>query len=98
MYVLTLILGKGFLNYRLKREDLDSNTDALNLNLLSAVENGFDAEVLALLQNGASTEVLNSSGLTPLIVATMKDHNEIIKILLDHGANTMFRDSRGIFK
>ena len=56
--------------------------------LLTATETGNAGLVRQLVECGASLEVCNSDGLTPLQIATNRGLTEIRQILLDHRAKT----------
>lgn len=63
--------------------------------MLGAAEAGDAAEVERLLHSGADPNLNDKLGWTPLAIATNKDHPEVVKLLLDHGADVAYRDILG---
>ena len=57
------------------------------LALFDAAEKGDTARVQALLAHGGSAKVQAPNGLTPLIIASMMNHPDTVKLLLDRGAD-----------
>ena len=55
--------------------------------LFDAAEKGDTARVQALLAHGGSAKVQAPNGLTPLIIASMMNHPDTVKLLLDRGAD-----------
>ena len=55
--------------------------------LLYAARNGCYECVDALIATGADVNVPTPEGVTPLMLALDNDHNDVAKLLLDHGAN-----------
>ena len=66
----------------------DSNED-----LLAASRAGDLAAVKASIQNGATLETKTPYGQTPLYLAAMNGHEEVVRLLLDKGANVDVRDT-----
>ena len=48
-----------------------------------------------LLEGGANPNAQNSAGMTPLIMGAMFN-SELVKVLLEHGADASHRDARGL--
>jgi cytohesin len=64
--------------------------------LLKAAENGNLIKVQTALENGANPNAKNNNnGSTPLHIAAYKGHVEIVKILLDRGADLNAKDNTG---
>jgi len=57
------------------------------LALFDAAERGATPKVKALLDKGVSAKVQAPNGLTPLILASMMNHPDTVKLLLDRGAD-----------
>ena len=57
------------------------------LALFDAAEKGDTTKVKALLNRGVSARVQAPNGLTPLIIASMMNHPDTVKLLLDRGAD-----------
>ncbi len=51
--------------------------------------------VKAFLDKGANIEVKNDAGATPLIFASVKGHPDVVKLLLERGANVNARTNTG---
>jgi hypothetical protein len=66
----------------------DSNED-----LLSAAREGNLAAVKAALTNGAAVETKTPYGQTPLYLAAMSGHEDVVRFLLDKGARVDIRDT-----
>ena len=49
----------------------------------------------SLLESGAKTDMTDPSGNTPLHLAVMKGHADVVKILLDHESNIHAKNSQG---
>ena len=64
-----------------------------NEDLLSASRNGDLASVKALLGAGADLEAKTAYGQTPLYLAAMSGHDDVVAYLLDKGASTQVRDT-----
>ncbi len=62
--------------------------------LLQAVENDDLSNVENLLQQGVDLNTRDASGLTPLMVASGRGNAELVKILLDAGADLFAVDTR----
>lgn len=67
---------------------------ALTRRLITAVYEGRSRKVETLLQRGASPCAADESGETPLYLATVSGHTEIVRLLLEAGA-TPDTESRG---
>lgn len=65
------------------------------VSLHEAVEEGNTRLVQAHLEHGTDTEALNASDETPLLVASSKGYKEIVRLLLDKGANVHARNYFG---
>src|ERR1700730_5512106 len=64
-----------------------------NEDLLSAARSGDLAAVKAAIEGGAALETKTPYGQTPLYLAAMNDHEEVVRFLLDKGASTDVRDT-----
>ena len=64
-----------------------------NEDLLSASRSGDVAAVKTALANGATLEAKTPYGQTPLYLAAMNGHEEVVRFLLDKGASTDVRDT-----
>ena len=62
---------------------------------LDAAEYGDTKTVRLFLVAGMNPNVKNSSGITSLIYAAMRGHTEVVKALLDHGAEVMGQETPG---
>jgi len=61
--------------------------------LLAAARKGDLDSVKALCQKGASLETKTPYGQTPLYLAAMNGHDEVVRFLIEKGANTDVKDS-----
>lgn len=64
--------------------------------LTSAVSSGDESAVSALLSNGADVNVTSSGGRTPLILAVIYGHTNIVQQLVRAGADPQQRDDLGL--
>jgi hypothetical protein len=65
----------------------------LNDDLLSAARKGDLAAVKALCEKGAAIETTTPYGQTPLYVAAMNGHDDVVQFLIDKGANVDVKDT-----
>jgi len=65
----------------------------LNDDLLSAARKGDLASVKVLCEKGAAIETTTPYGQTPLYLAAMNGHDDVVQFLIDKGANTEVKDS-----
>ncbi len=65
-----------------------------NMQMLQAVENDQLAAVEAMLRQGASPNVRNEAGLTPLMIASGQGNAAMVKLLLDAGADVFTVEPR----
>jgi ankyrin repeat protein len=65
----------------------------LNEDLLSAARKGDLAAVKALCEKGASIEAVTPYGQTPLYLAAMNGHNDVVQFLIGKGARTDVKDT-----
>ena len=65
----------------------------LNQDLLDAARQGDLAAVKSLLERGAALETKTPYGQTPLYLAAMNGHADVVTFLLDKGASTEVRDT-----
>jgi hypothetical protein len=65
----------------------------LNDDLLSAARKGDLASVKALCDKGAVIETTTPYGQTPLYLAAMNGHDDVVRFLIDKGANTEVKDT-----
>ena len=70
-------------------EDFGSES---NTALTYAARDGFTEIAQLLVDSGADINWIDGEGVTPLILASFKDHIEIVQLLLDHGANGAITD------
>jgi hypothetical protein len=61
--------------------------------LLAAARKGDLASVKALCEKGAAIEAKTPYGQTPLYLAAMNGHDEVVRFLIEKGANTDLKDS-----
>jgi len=66
----------------------------LDFQLMQAVENGDLSTVESLSEQGANLNTRDSSGLTPLMIASGHGNSQMVKLLLDAGADVFAVDSR----
>ncbi|MBO7605741.1 MAG: ankyrin repeat domain-containing protein [Elusimicrobiaceae bacterium] len=66
-----------------------------NVKFLDFCHLGDEYKVRELLHKNIDINVQEENGLTPLIVAAQAGHIEIVKILLEAGANPYITDNRG---
>jgi hypothetical protein len=65
----------------------------LNDDLLSAARQGDLASVKGLCDKGAVIETTTPYGQTPLYLAAMNGHDDVVRFLIDKGANTEVKDT-----
>lgn len=65
----------------------------LNEDLLTAARNGDLATTKTLIEKGAALEAKTPYGQTPLYLAAMSGHDDVVRFLLDKGANTDVHDT-----
>lgn len=63
-----------------------------NTALTYAARDGFTKTARLLIDHGADVNWIDGEGVTPLILASFKDHIEIVQLLLAHGADVTIRD------
>ncbi|MEM1253681.1 MAG: ankyrin repeat domain-containing protein [Cyanobacteria bacterium P01_H01_bin.21] len=63
-----------------------------NIALTYAARDGFTEIARLLIDNSADVNWIDGEGVTPLILASFKDHIEIVQLLLDHGADRAIKD------
>ena len=64
---------------------------SLDEQVFRAIENADSAALAQLLAQGARVDAQNDHGYTPLMAAVGLGHTEMVKLLLDHGANPALR-------
>ena len=79
------------------RSQLDKGTDPnlvynTNTALTYAARDGFTEIARLLIDHGAEVNWIDGEGVTPLILASFKNHIELVQLLLDHGADATVRD------
>lgn len=63
-----------------------------NTALTYAARDGFIDIARLLIDHGADVNWIDGEGVTPLILASFKDHIELVRLLLEHDADTTVRD------
>jgi len=63
-----------------------------NTALTYAARDGFLDIARLLIDAGADVNWIDGEGVTPLILASFKDHEAIVRLLLDHGADPTIQD------
>ncbi|MBT9313602.1 ankyrin repeat domain-containing protein [Leptothoe kymatousa] len=63
-----------------------------NTALTYAARDGYLDIARLLVAHGADVNWIDGEGVTPLILASFKDHQEIVQLLLDHGADITVQD------
>lgn len=79
------------------RSQLQQGTDPnlvynTNTALTYAARDGFTKIALVLIDHGADVNWIDGEGVTPLILASFKDHLDLVQLLLAHGADTTIKD------
>ena len=79
------------------RSQLANGTDPnliynTNTALTYAARDGFTEIARLLIDHGADVNWIDGEGVTPLILASFKDHIELVQLLLAHGADITIRD------
>lgn len=79
------------------RELLQQGTDPnmvynTNTALTYAARDGFTEIAGLLIDHGADVNWIDGEGVTPLILASFKNHIELVQLLLAHGADTTVKD------
>ena len=82
------------------RSQLANGTDPnliynTNTALTYAARDGFTEIARLLIDHGAEVNWIDGEGVTPLILASFKDHIELVQLLLAHGADITIRDQMG---
>jgi len=70
----------------------DENKTEVNMNLITAAQQGDTEAVTRLLEQGADVHAANDRGVTALIAAAYQNHLEIAEILIDAGADVNVQD------
>ncbi|NEQ51730.1 MAG: ankyrin repeat domain-containing protein [Leptolyngbya sp. SIO3F4] len=63
-----------------------------NTALTYAARDGFTEIARLLIEHGAEVNWIDGEGVTPLILASFKDHIDLVQLLLAHGADIAVRD------
>lgn len=79
------------------RELLQQGTDPnlvykTNIALTYAARDGFTEIARLLIDHGADVNWIDGEGVTPLILASFKNHIDLVQLLLAHDADTTVRD------
>ena len=61
-----------------------------------AVDRSFRDVATFLIDNGAQLDAQDTSGETPLMIAVLCEHEELLKLLLDRGADKSIRNCEGL--
>ena len=72
---------------------MNTNSNALNQQLLQATQRGDREAALKLLQQGADINVRDAQGRTPVMVATYQHNTDMVRTLLQAGADVNIRDN-----
>lgn len=79
----------------LQTQQSASELSVRDLKLYNACRDGRVSSVRRLIKEGANSEVRNSEGFTPLLVASWQGHVKVVKLLLALGADKEVRTGRG---
>ena len=63
--------------------------------LVAAARNGHLDEVIRMLETGVSVDHQDEYGITSLHMASLHNHPEVVRYLLEHGAKTDVKDAWG---
>ena len=63
--------------------------------LIDECQDGNIDAVKHMITNGANIEMTGRNGITPLFVASVKGHLEIVEVLIAHKANFLYKNSNG---
>ena len=63
--------------------------------LLDAAANGDTFSVIQLIKDGVDVNCINDKGWSPLVIAAFNQHLDIIKLLIDSGANVNHQSVNG---
>lgn len=69
------------------------NPNLLTISLLGAAANGWNDQIILLLENGANVNGIDRNGSTALHEASSQNRTEIVALLLNRGANVNVRDT-----
>ena len=72
---------------------MQTNSNALNEQLLQATQRGDKEAVLKLLQDGADINVRDAQGRTSVMIATYQHNTDMVRTLLQEGADINIRDN-----
>ena len=79
--------------YTESEPEMKTNQNALNEQLLQAIQRGDEEAVLKLLQDGADINVRDAQGRTSLMIATYQHNTDMVRTLLQAGADVNIRDN-----
>lgn len=90
MRIIKLLLKRGAI---VDKSDLSAQTPLL---YASALPGNYALETVQyLLSKGASTNTINAENQTPLFFAHVRNHPDVVNILMEYGADPTVQDSRG---
>ncbi|MGD2072771.1 MAG: ankyrin repeat domain-containing protein, partial [Candidatus Thorarchaeota archaeon] len=75
-------------NYRVKQaKPSTGSVENAEVALLEGAHDGDSEKVIAALEAGAQIEIVDNRGMTPIIWAALRGHLDVVKLLLEKGAN-----------
>ncbi len=87
------LAGRGHEVNQLLQQGTDPNlVYNTNTALTYAARDGFTEIARVLIDHGADVNWIDGEGVTPLILASFKNHLELVQLLLSHGADTTVKD------
>ena len=75
-----------------RESELNLNNPEVNMNLITAAQQGDTETVVQLLEQGADVHATNERGVTALIAAAYQNHVAIAEMLIDAGADVNVQD------
>ena len=74
-------------------DEFSENNSEVNMNLITAAQQGETETVIQLLEQGADIHATNERGVTALIATAYQNHVEVAEILIDAGADVNVQDN-----